>query len=191
MDGPLLSAKSHWYPENRVPGKKVTPKFDEFSVRAFNLWAKYSGAKIVFSTNWSWHWTKDELKHIMKMNGLGFDYHDEVLTPKRMTPSRHDEILNWLEAHSSAGDTFIAVDDDTYCEQITKQLDPDSEHNRCDTIDARGQWIKVDYENGISMENFIEGCWALGIDTADILEKEFGVKKKTPEEIEATLRTWI
>lgn len=180
IDGPLLPRKMHMFHENRrlgVDPKTETgyyPKFDEFSVRAFNLWAKYGNAKIVFSTHWAFSWTTEQLKDIMKVNGLGFDYHAEILTPKKQTSSRVNEIIWWLHDNAKLGDKFIAVDDDTSLQDLESLMQ--SEHR---PIDARGQWINVDYDSGLSWDNFIDGCAILGINMDEIYEKEFGIKPLT------------
>ena len=137
FDGPLVNGKSFLFPR----ADDELPKFDEFSIVAFNHWAKYSKAKIVLSTNWCWHKSVDELKYICKMNGLGFDYHEQTLTPKKMTSLRHDEIRMWIELYGRDGDKYLIVDDDKICQYLDV-----------------GKWINVDYYNGISLENFIEGC---------------------------------
>jgi len=181
IDGPLIPRKMHMFHQNRKTGKENHPQFDAFSIRAFNLWAKYGNAKIVFSTAWAHNYSVDELKAIMLHNGLGFDYHDEILTPKKMTSSRGSEIVWWLQQFSKEGDKFIAVDDDTSCRYIKQIMD----HPRADTVAAEGQWIEVEFDNGLSWDNFLDGCDTLGIDIDDIYEAEFGIKKLTDAEKKA------
>lgn len=169
IDGPLLPRKMHLFRENRSNKPKAIPKFDEFAIKAFNLWAKYGAAKIVFSTYWSCHFTAEELKQIMHTNGLGFEYHGDILTPKKMSSTRHNEILWWLENHNDEIDNWIAVDDDTSCKYIQEIIDGD-----CDTaITKPGRWIPVDFDNGISWKNFCDGCVGLGIDVNEVLNNEF------------------
>ena len=183
IDGPLLSRKSSLFHQNRKTGINSEtgvghyPKFDEFAVRAFNLWAKYGEAKIVFSTAWAHNWSTEQLKEIMLLNGLGFDYHDVVHTPKKMTSARSHEIVWWLHDNATAEDKFIAVDDDTSCQDIPSLLE--SEHRPCAT---KGRWINVDYDNGVSWDNFLDGCDALDINIDDIYENEFGIKPLTQKQ---------
>ncbi len=190
IDGPLLPRKTHMFHENRKLGINPKtgvgwyPKFDEFAVRTFNLWAKYSNAKIVFSTNWAFSHTEEQLKEIMRLNGLGFDYHDVIFTPKRMSSFRSNEIIWWLEENAKAGDTFIAVDDDTSLQDLKMLMQSKHRHNK---IEASGEWINVDYDNGISWDNFIDGCDVLGIDLDVIYEKEFGIKPLSKEQKEYRL----
>jgi len=179
FDGPLIPRKMHLFHQNRKSGIENHPQFDEFAVRVFNLWTKYSNAKIVFSTAWEYNYTADELKEIVKHNGLGFDYHNVCVTPKKMTMSRHTEILNWLEEHSQEGDKFIVVDDDAECRHIHTLLETGY---YADNIKATGEWVNVDFTNGLSLENFYHGCAVLGIDREILEYKEFGVKILTAEE---------
>jgi len=169
VDGPLLPRKMHMFHQNRKSGIENPPQFDQFAVRAFNIWAKYSDAKIVFSTYWAYEYNDDELKDIMTVNGLGFDYHNVVVTPKKMSSQRHNEILWWLAENSNKGDKFIAVDDDSSCQHIESTM---TEH-MADKIQATGKWIDVDFDNGLSWDNFLDGCEVLGINIDYVYEKEF------------------
>lgn len=183
IDGPLLPRKMHMFHKNRKlginpeTGVGYYPVFDEFSIRTFNLWAKYAEAKIVFSTHWAFSHTEEQLKEIMKLNGLGFDYHDVLFTPKKMSSQRSHEITWWLKDNTSAGDKFIAVDDDTSCQDIEQLITSGHE-----TTKAEGQWINVDYDSGMSWDNFLDGCDTLGIDMDTIYEKEFGIKPLTQKQ---------
>lgn len=186
IDGPLLPRKMHMFHENRKLGINPDtgvghyPKFDEFAIRAFNLWAKYGNAKIVFSTHWAFSHNTEQLKEIMLLNGLGFDYHSKLYTPKKSTSHRSHEIIWWLKDNAKIGDKFIAVDDDTNCQDIEGFIADDPAG-----VKARGQWIAVDFDSGMSWDNFIDGCAVLGIDMDTIYEREFGIKPLTEEEKQA------
>lgn len=179
IDGPLLPGKMHMFQENDTRGKpKATPFFDPWAVRCFNVWTKYANAKAVLSTNWTHSWEVDELVKAMEENGLELDWHDEIVTPRRFSPHRAREILEWLEDNTDVeGDSFIAVDDDTTCSIIREVID---EGHR--DILVTGDWIPVSFMDGISWQNFEDGCKHLGIDMDDIKEGEFGIKKLTEEE---------
>jgi hypothetical protein len=187
IDGPLLSRKSSMFHENRKLGINPDtgvgwyPKFDAFSIKAFNLWAKYGNAKIVFSTHWSFSHNTEQLKEIMQINGLGFDYHDVLYTPKKTTSHRSHEIVWWLHDNAEAGDKFIAVDDDTSCQDIESLLDKEYKGH---SADATGAWINVDFDNGLSWDNFLDGCDVLGIEMDDIYEQEFNIKPLTKQQKE-------
>jgi len=202
IDGPLLPGKMHLYPINQSieRGKlnEAEPLFDNFAVQCFNIWAKYSNAKIIFSTNWAtalYSYSNDEefkpetkLKKIMADNGLDFEgrYHDEILTPKKFTSARGSEIWWWLMDNAKDGDKFIAVDDDGTCRYLEDYLKPrEQDKNYLNGFvkpDLIGKWIEVDFTDGMTWKNFHEGCDILGIDIEDVNEQEFGIKKLTKEE---------
>ena len=188
IDGPLLPGKMHLFPINqkitRAKLNEAEPMFDQFAVRCFNLWAKYADAKIVFSTNWATGLTyppDDHLKAIMFANGLDFTnrYHEDLLTPKRFTSQRGTEIWGWLCDTAKDGASFIAVDDDQECRHIKSYLEH-AENNELPKVN--GEWIEVDFTNGMSWDNFYDGCEALDINMDDINEGEFGIKPLTAEE---------
>ena len=184
IDGPLLPGKLNLFEQNhkitRQNLDKAEPMFDPFAVKVFNLWARYGNAKIVFSTNWATQhkMTIDILKEIMRLNGLSFDYHHEILTPKKFTSERGSEIWWWILDNMKDGDRFIAVDDDQSCEYIQKYIG----HNNKDNPKVEGGWINVDFQNGISWENFMDGLEFLDIPKSAIDEGEFGIKPLTAEE---------
>ncbi len=174
IDGPLLPQKMHYFGQNRRSGKQPEnyPMFDPWAVRVFNMWARYGKAKIVFCTHWTHSWTVDELKDIMKHNGLGFDYHEDCVTPKKMSSYKCNEIHWWLESHPECTN-YIAVEDDSTCAHLDKLTEK---------LPVEGRWINVDYSNGISMKNFTDGCAQLGIDLEQLMFEEFGVPILTQEE---------
>ena len=192
IDGPLLPGKMHLFPINRkIERSKLNeaePMFDQFAVRCFNLWAKYGNAKVVFSTNWATALNdpKTKLPEIMKNNGLEFDYHEDILTPKKFTSYRGSEIWWWMIDNMKDGDKFIAVDDDTSCGYIADYIKPREQDkhfpNDVHKPKVSGEWIEVDFSTGLTYKNFIKGCEALNIDMDDMVEKEFGIKPQTEEE---------
>jgi hypothetical protein len=176
IDGPLLPQKMHYFGQNRKSGKEPENyvMFDQWAVRVHNLWARYSNAKIVFCTHWTHSWKPEELKDLMKYNGLGFDYHEHCVTPKKMSSNKVDEIYWWLEEHPEC-ENFIAVEDDTTCRYLDEFIERRG-------LAVKGRWIKVDYSDGISMKNFTDGCEQFGIDQEVLLFEEFGIPILTPEE---------
>jgi len=183
IDGPLLPTKLHILLENHRTGLAQPPLFDMYAIRVFNIWARYSNAKIVFSTNWAVNVSEKDLKRYMEVNGLGFDYHEHCITPKRMRSERHEEIVGWLREHSKEGDRFIVVDDDPKCKYISNIL-----NNQDSGVEATGEWIEVDLEDGMTRANYLDGCEALGIDIDIVNNKEFGIKILTQEEKDAQLK---
>lgn len=185
IDGPLLPRKMYLFHNNHKPHKVQTsqpdlhmPLFDPYAIRCFNLWAKYGQAQVVFSTNWGYSYSVEDLKAMMHHNGLEVEYHEQVVTPKRFSSSRHTEILDWLRHYSQHGDRFLVVDDDTSCQYIQPILDDEP------NIKAIGGWVEIDFNDGINYDNFKKGCQFLGFDIDDVYEQEFNIKKLTKEEKE-------
>lgn len=172
IDGPLLPGKYHYFGQNRKTGKENHPYFDPWAVRAFNMWARYSNAKIVFSTHWAFHYNEHELKEIMRHNGLGFNYHDDCITPKKISSNKVDEVYWWLVKHPECTN-FIVVEDDHTCRWLDDHIKD---------LPVKGKWIDVNYDNGISMKNFIDGCEQFEIDHDVLMFEEFGVKILSKEE---------
>jgi hypothetical protein len=192
IDGPLLPGKMHLFQKNRKIRRsnlvEANPIFDQFAVQAHNIWLKYSNAKIVFSTNWATaqNMTPEILIDIMSDNGLEFKghYHDEILTPKKFTSERGSEIWWWLLDNAKDGDTFLAVDDDQSCRYLAEYITPrdQDKHYTKPKPNLSGKWLDINFTEGLSWANFIDGCEYLGIDIEDINEQEFGIKKLTKEE---------
>lgn len=205
IDGPLLASKSLYTPRNRLEFRQeggLETHFDEFSVWAHNIWAKYGDAKIIFSTNWILHKTKDELKEICKSNGLDFEgrYYEEYLaTKKKFTSERGSEVWWTIEDIVGEGDKFLIVDDDGTCvyvnEYVKQAVEGNNNYCRWDKMDnpPEVKWIKVDSVEGLSLKNFKDGCKFFGFDDYQedgytindhINYDEFGRKMKTEEEKE-------
>ena len=184
FDGPLLPGKLHLYDKNRkavaefLKGGSPIPYFDPIAVRMHNLWAKYGNAKVVFSTSWArtyrgpWEECEGYLKRIMIENGFEGEFADDCVTPKRRSSEHIHEILEWCDDNIKEGDKFIAVDDANL-----SFLDDD----RC-KWKVQGKWIQVRYNDGITWQNFKDGCEFLGVDNEELLHKEFGIVPLTEEE---------
>lgn len=183
FDGPLLPGKMHLFDKNRkavaafTRGEDAIPYFDPVAVQMHNLWAKHGNAKVVFSTSWArhvrkWEETESYLKKIMRENGYTGEFAEDCITPKRMSSAHIHEIQEWCYDNLKEGDKFIAVDD----ADLSFLAD---EH--C-AWKSQGAWIKVDYNNGLTWENFKKGCEFLEVDNASMMHIEFGIVPKTEEE---------
>ncbi len=177
IDGPLLPRKMFMFQQNRLTGKENPPLFDPVAVRMFNLWAKHGNAQVVFSTSWRLSYECRELKAIMEHNGLELEYHRDVITPYIDTDSRGRQICQWLDGRDDV-ERFIAVDDDFSCDDIPTHIVDDELD-----ITAQGRWIKVDYDNGLTIQNFNDGLAALGVDMFDLEDKEFNNPRLSEEEL--------
>lgn len=180
IDGPLMPGKQWFVGQNRSLQKEFSdslPKtlpdivergvlFDQAAVQMFNLWIKYSNAKIVLSTYWSNRLSKEILLQLFDYNGLYFTLHDDWCTPKRFsTKHRGNEIAGWLSQNDH--DKFLIVDDDKSIKD-RKELD--------------GNSVMVNFDSGLTSKDFTKGCTILGIDIEQVCEDEFGIKKLTEDE---------
>jgi hypothetical protein len=189
FDGPLLASKSLYTPRNQLKFREadgINTKFDEFSVWAHNMWAKYGEATIIFSTNWCMHKTTEELKTICKNNGLEFNNRyaddDHILTQRKLTSGRGSEVWWTIGDMAEEGDRFLIVDDDTSCKYVDKYaqtaIDPDSNPagyvnwSKMDTP-PQVKWLEVDTTEGLSLQNFRDGANFLGFN-------EYGLETYTP-----------
>ena len=184
FDGPLLPGKSHLFQNNReavnafMRGEDAIPYFDPIAVQMHNLWARYGNAKVVFSTSWArsyrgtWQECEAYLKRIMRENGFTGEYADECVTLKRRSSAHIHEICEWLYDNLQPEDRFIAVDD--------ADLSGIARGN----FYLQGRWIKCDYNNGLTWQNFLDGCEALNIDKASMMHLEYGIIPKSEEEIQ-------
>lgn len=183
VDGPLIPGRQ-WFDEGNRETKKKHKRllsseaiesgitFDAASIEFHKLWFKYSNAVAVFSTYWLNFVTKADLLKLFHSNGLIFDVHTEYETPKFLNWShRGNEISRWL--YDNDHDVFLVVDDDT---SVTE------------AEELENKTVLVDYHQGLSTKDFIAGCKVLGIDAEDLYEKEFGIKKLSPEEKEKARR---
>ena len=178
IDGVLLPSRQLLLKQNRkitrANFREVMPIFDPIAVQMFNLWARYSNAEIVFATNWHPNVSKKRLKKIMKKNGLKLNYHKDCVTPKKFTSARGNEIAWWLQEYAKDGDKYLIVDDMdcSYVEDSMKHYKKN----------VTGKWLEIEASNGITLQNFYDGCETLDIDMEDIDEQEFGIKRLTAEE---------
>lgn len=189
IDGPLLPTKQWMTKENAAvlaEGKgflntiagdfalKRNIRFDPVAVWMFNMWAKYSNALGVLSTNWMNHTTIEEMEELFSLNGLNIELHRDPITPKKMSSYRCNEIQWWIDEYQKEIDLFIAVDDEW--SMMPKQLATVGNDNYA-FMGTRTVW--VDDSTGMTRENFLLGCKLLKIDFQTINKNEFGIEPKT------------
>lgn len=173
IDGPLLPARQWFSTENSLVlrdaknqtdvikadfGLKKRIRFDPVAVHMFNAWQHLADAKFVLATNWVQHTTPLELLEIFLANGMNVTYHPEAVTPKKFTSWRCHEVLFWLEDNRESINNFIVVDDDN-------TLDPNQlKYLGDDFADLADHVVFVDYLQGLSIDNFRQGCQLLGVE---------------------------
>jgi len=189
IDGVLLPGKMHLFDRNRkavedflgASPNGIVPYFDPVAVRMFQLWTQYSDAQLVFCTTWAFGDTRrvDFVKHIMKSNGLDFQYHPDSVTPRRRTSNKLHNVGMWIDDNGQPGDNYLVVDDDSSLHHI----------NSSDTMfdwlqdSQRISAIIPNYNDGLTWQHFKDGCTSLQIDNKTLLQLEFGIVPRTPEEI--------
>ena len=213
IDGPLLPGRAHWLGSNTTMVTaarkktetpwffdwelKKTVRFDPIAVHFFNAWVGFSDARIVISSNWTGHTSKEQLRDLFNLNGLVGEFYegDSWETTKHFRRQhRAGEINEWLLDHPDVTN-FLIVDDDPTVKDLEKDQ---SQHKKriayckkknMDTDDRPyvfkdliGHVIEVSFDDGITLAQFQQGLDILKIDIEDILETWYGVKKLTPAE---------
>jgi len=72
--------------------------------------------RYVISSTWREHFTRAQLRHVMRQAGLkfvadGMEDRARWATPRFLQPHRHREVSAWLGAHH-AGEPFVVIDDE-------------------------------------------------------------------------------
>lgn len=189
IDGVLLPGKMHLFDRNRkavadfMAGSPdgLVPYFDPVAVRMFQLWSTYSSAKIVFSTTWAFRSERvvEFVKHIMASNDLNFVYHNHPVTPFGLTSNKLHNVGLWIDDYGRDGDNYLIVDDDYSLHHINN-----------DTVrwlndkNVTAHAIIPDYNDGLTWKHFKDGCKHLRIDTANMMQLEFGVVPRSREDVE-------
>lgn len=204
FDGPLLPMKFQFYEEYRTYRGEggLIAQFDNYCVDVHNRIRKWGNAQIVFSTNWSYHKSIEDLKSICEHNCLEFEgnYYEDpeedeerrkytTMTPKRFSSSnRASEILDWMENHAKEGDKILAIDDDPYCKDIENYYQYRIE-NSVDCYNWGNmdnppvvKWIEVDSEHGMSHKNLMDSLEFFDVDMDEYGFKEYNIPILTPEE---------
>ena len=150
---------------NQIALKKRL-RFDPVALVMIETLAKLSNAKIVISSNWCKHTTKQEFKQIFKANKFDIELHKDTFTPKRMSSYRVNEIDWWLKDHPEVTN-FVIFDDDW-------NMDP-SKFKDCDIFGYLSKhivWTVSDY--GISSDDFKKACSILNLDVNEVQTFLFG-----------------
>jgi hypothetical protein len=115
----------------------------------------------------------------MASNDLNFQYHSHPVTPFRLTSNKLHNVGLWVEDYGRDGDNYLIVDDDSSIAAINNYSVPWIED-----IDAKAHAIIPDYNDGLTWKHFKDGCKHLRIDTANMMQLEFGVVPRSREDVE-------
>lgn len=216
IDGPLMPGRQWFDSRNSnmrknlgdVWWKKINEleefdeliTFDPVAVQFFNLWQRLSGAKIVVASNWAQWISQDRLLKIFEVNGLSTDLHEDWRTERtRFDDSRMHQIGDWMYDHSEY--TGIIVDDDI---DLCGRFNSSNVQRKNQTKSSQIGWqdkltlVAVEYTNGLTLQNFKDGCTGLEITQDAVMQKVFGIeplteeqKKQAEEDLELLVRCCI
>jgi hypothetical protein len=186
-------------------------KFDEWGVRAHNLLAKYGNAKVVIVTNWRRWCSIEQLQDLFAEQGLEFEYADQPNCAVRgMSSERYHDIACHMEDYIEEDARCLIIDDyNLQALNLFYRLEGE-EGDRSDSDDwgtawrgpkhddmqvgivqnregsvehdIRFKWLNVDFNNGLTVEQFKMGADFFGIDWDQLNYHEFGIPIKTEEE---------
>lgn len=139
IDGPMIPTRASFLPDQPI----VMTKFDPCAVGMLNSLLDRSGAKLVISSTWS----KLGLSACQKAlcdNGLPASaLHKDWKTIKRISSSRTQEIVWWLEDHQSV--EYVILDDE-----------------RLSSLTFPG-FVQCDTYEGFSFRNYLESLQTFGL----------------------------
>ena len=177
------------------------PVFDPWAVRAHNLLAQYGQAKIVIVTNWRRWASIEQLQRLFEMQGLEFDYADRASCIRRgLSSERVHDVSCHIQDYLPDDSRALIIDDGDLdwlnSFMPLENLDPDADtygyydfpaHDdrqvgRVEDKNIRWKWLKVDYRNGLTYEQFKLGGDFLEIDWDQLNFAEFGIPILTQEE---------
>lgn len=202
IDGPLMPGRQWFDSKNSnmrknlgdVWWKKINEleefdeliTFDPVAVNFFNLWQRMSGADIVVASNWARWISKERLLKIFDRNGLDAKLHEDWRTPRKFTSNRIHDIGCWMTDNPEY--TGIIVDDDhDLCRNEKWFNDPEYQKEE-HTKEGHDYWqnklklIPVEYTNGITLQNFKDGCTGLEITQEAVMQRVFGIEPLTEEQ---------
>lgn len=88
------------------------PPFDPIAVGMVRQLCQEAGAQIVISSTWRKRRTRDEMRDVLRQNGLGeVTLHEDWGTPVLDSQPRGQQIAAWLRNHPTV-ERYAALDDD-------------------------------------------------------------------------------
>ena len=140
IDGPLIPFRMYYRGDRPFDTTKQSFVWDPIAVDMVNELCKKFDAKVVFNTAHGEN-PKEVLQHQAHQNGL-LHVHDDCKTSYPFTGNRYQAITEWLEKYPNVQKfDWIVIDDTQVC--LSRQ-------------------IKVDWEVGMTLENYRKACMLLG-----------------------------
>jgi hypothetical protein len=186
IDGPLLPGKMHLFKQNKTFLKefghgntidvdalieKFPPMFDPYAVAVHNWLAEAGNAKIVLVTNWRMWFSIEELMKIFADQGLVFDYADRPSCMKRgLSSTRLHDVSMHISDYLPENSRALVIDDASELLTLNEWFNDD---NECDSNQDRlkknieFKLLHVDYSNGLTHQQVMEGARFFGIPVSD------------------------
>jgi hypothetical protein len=135
IDGPMIPLRA-WFLPNQTP---IVSIFDPCAVSLLLRLVDRSQAKLVVSSTWGLH-GYDSCMETFEKNGIHRDlFHEDWVTPRKMSSARYHEIRWWLDRHPEVTHS-VAIDD----------ADLNMDFVPCA--------VKCDCAEGMSWRNYLECC---------------------------------
>lgn len=148
FDGPMIPLRAYFLPTQTKP---VVSMFDPCAVSLLNKLIDESGAKVVISSTWGMQ-GRETIEKVLHKNGIDPAHlHDDWITPRKFSSSRHHEVKWWLDEHPEVTH-YVAIDD----ENLHYDLVPNC--------------VKCDGYEGFSWRNFLEARVFLDAFTDQMLD---------------------
>lgn len=186
IDGPLLPGKMHLFRDNKVFMKEMQaagdrdvdylikdfpPLFDPYAVAVHNWLANKGDAKIVLVTNWRLWFSTEQLMSIFADQGLVFQYADQPSCVKRgFSSTRLHDVACHIDTVLPENSRALVIDDApellTLNEWFTDDYQSDGNKERL-AKNIEFKLLSVDYNNGLTHKQVMEGANFFGIKVSD------------------------
>jgi HAD domain in Swiss Army Knife RNA repair proteins len=144
IDGPMIPMRAYFLPQ-QTP---IVSIFDPCAVSMLLRLVDISQAKLVVSSSWGSQ-GYDRCMEVFTKNGIRPElFHKDWITPRKMSSSRTQEIMMWLDRHPEVTH-YVAIDD----EGLDYEVLPCS--------------VLCDAHEGFSWRNYLECCVHLDSYTHD------------------------
>lgn len=92
--------------------RDIIPFFDPVAVKEIQSILDKTKAKVVITDNWFWTHEFNITRYWCIKNGLNIDFHENYITPKKMSSERINEVQWWIE--NNPEDNILCILDESY-----------------------------------------------------------------------------